>query len=55
MKLDEIIALSDGNMVARGDLGVELMHEDVPYYSAERNYSQVSYTACIPKSTHVCG
>ena len=38
--LDEIIALSDGVMVARGDLGVELPAEDVP--AIQKNIVRIS-------------
>lgn len=33
--IDEILALSDGVMVARGDLGVEVSFEDVPFIQKE--------------------
>lgn len=33
--IDEILALSDGVMVARGDLGVEVSYEDVPFIQKE--------------------
>ena len=45
--LDEIVKVSDGLMVARGDLGVELPFEQVPYYQ------KLIITKCIQQGKFV--
>jgi pyruvate kinase len=45
--IDEIIDASDGIMVARGDLGVELPFEEVPYYQ------KLIITKCLDKAKPV--
>jgi pyruvate kinase len=44
--LDEIVALSDGIMIARGDLGVEMLPEQVP--AVQRRILRACRRACRP-------